>query len=87
MLNFVFNFQPYNDLLFNLAGNHNQKGFFDNQAAQSKVFHAALTAQNISSSLCDSIYSTFRTHNQICCHYIVKRNRILCCFFSIFALL
>ena len=57
MLNFVFNFQPYNDLLLNLAGNHNQKGFFDNQAAQSKVFHAALTAQNISSSLCDSIYS------------------------------
>ena len=87
MLNFVFNFQPYNDLLLNLAGNPNQKGFFDNQSAQSKVFHAALTAQNISSSLCDSIYSTFRTHNQICCHYIVKRNRILCCFFPIFALL
>ena len=27
MLNFVFNFQPYNDLPLNLAGNHNQKGF------------------------------------------------------------
>ena len=95
MLNFVFNFQPYNDLPENLhemsdglphdcrtngillCGAFRENGIsgplegvFDNQAAQSEGARRALPVQNNSPNRCNSINSTFRPHNLICCPYI-----------------
>ena len=83
MLNFVFNFQSYNDSPLNLTGNpeicHRRTG-------RQNSAYAMLLSESLFQNL-QRAFLTIKPHNQIYCPYIAERSRIFLLFFIIFVLL